>query len=393
MQLHPMWRTCQRALQGPARVSVSVFACRAFSATGVRSRGALPVFLEASKPELSSLLATVNSQLLLPQHLTKEQQELVFRVKNKAMLDAEPVEITLGDVTVPLQHMDKCKLPPRWPTVSAIVRLSETPQDWENVLRMLAGFENAGIGLSSPRQAMIVRKLHRHGQHHLILKALQRPKASGLYMRSWDVAAAVFRAAYDKAALADWDKDETHKALRLATQFVELLEHDEHCGALAGSPDDLRGHPAIIAVPTALAAVMALRHQGPVQDVNQLAGRLVAALGQHDYLKSFQASPQLFAAAQSDFESNTKQQRHAAQAWNHAVRLVWLSNALTTSLKVLGHDMPRSAEAKQYQSEVARLLHDASEALKRWQTKDGKAILGSMTNYIFDVADKTEASP
>jgi hypothetical protein len=254
--------------------------------------GALPVFLESSTPELSSLLSETNSKILLPSHLTKEQQKLVYKQENKAKLEAEPVEITLGDVTLALEHLDRNRLPNRWATFKDIVAKSETREDWENVVRVLEGFESAGIKLSTDKQAMVVRRLNIEGMHHIILKALQRVKATGLRMREWRVLLQVLRAPYDKAALADWDEEETTKALRFAKQVAELLEDEEHCGGQVAE-HDFRGKPAVIAVPTALAAVLAHKHSGDVQEVKTLAGRLVAALKQDDYTVSTIPSYQL----------------------------------------------------------------------------------------------------
>jgi hypothetical protein len=249
--------------------------------------GALPVFLEASSPRISGLLATMNSKILLPEHLTKEQEKLVYTSDNKAKLEAELPEITLGDVTLPLEPLQYNRMPSRWKTFGLIINSSETSVDWENVVRMLEGLENAGIKLKPEKQAMVVRKLNIHGQQHLILKALQRPKATGLRMRNWCLVQQVFRSFYDKAVLANWEKEETAKALRLAKQVVELLEHEEHCGGQAKADNvleqDFRRKPSVIAVPTSLAAVLALRHEGDVEEVKTMAGRLVAALKQDDY--------------------------------------------------------------------------------------------------------------
>lgn len=250
--------------------------------------GALPVYLESSKPELATLLATVNSKILLPCHLTPEQGKLVFKQDQKAKLEAEPIEITLGDVTLPLEHIDRNHLPSRLKTITNILRLSEeggSREDWENVVRMLEGFENAGIRLDGSKQAMVIRKLFLNGQGHLVLKALQRPKATGLRMRDWQPLLQVLRGVFDRTALADWEHVETENALRFAKQVVELLEDEEHCGAYPigeeVSKHDFRGRPGVIAVPTVLAATLALRHEGDVEEVKKLAGRLVVAIKQH----------------------------------------------------------------------------------------------------------------
>jgi hypothetical protein len=251
--------------------------------------GALPVYLESPKPELATLLATLNSKILLPRHLTKEQQKLVYKQDQKAKLEAEPIEITLGDVTLPLEHIDRNHLPTRQKTIADILKLSEegaSREDWENVVRMLEGFENAGIRLDTAKQAMVIRKLFQNGQENLVLKALQRPKATGLRMRDWRPLFQILRGAFDKPALADWEQIETENALRLAKQIVELLEDEEHCGAYPigeeVSKHDFRGRPGVIAVPTGLAAALALRHEGDVEEVKKLAGRLVVAMKQHD---------------------------------------------------------------------------------------------------------------
>jgi hypothetical protein len=245
--------------------------------------GALPLFLESSSPELTTLLSNTNSKILLPFHLTPEQRKLIYRKENKAKLEAEPVEITLGDVTLALEHIDRLQTPRRWPTIRDVLSKSETREDWENVVRMVEGYHNAGIPLTPDHQALIVRMLNMKEMHHIILKALQRVEETGISMREWEVLRQVLRAVYDKAALSDWDQEETYKAVRMAKQVAELLEDEHHCG---GQPaeHDFRGRPAVVAVPTALAAVRALKHNKDVEEVKTMARRLMAAMEQHDYM-------------------------------------------------------------------------------------------------------------
>jgi hypothetical protein len=284
------WLTTRRLLDKcrPLKRSATPKGSSATSAcTTDRSIGALPVFLAPSNPELSSLLSAFNAKILLPHHLTKEQKDLVYRQANKAKLEAEPVDITLGDVTLPLEHTDRNHLPKRLSTLAQIIKKSKTRDDWENVVRALEGFQNAGIHIKTGWQEMAVRHLNLNGMQQLVLKALQRPKASGLSMREWPVLVRVLSGIHDKAALADWDEEQTSKALRWAKQVAELLEHDEHHaeqsrGELVAAKD-WRGKPAVVAVPTEMAAVLADRYGGSVEEVHVLAGRLVAALKQDDY--------------------------------------------------------------------------------------------------------------
>jgi hypothetical protein len=226
--------------------------------------------------------------VLLPSHLTKEQEKLVYIRENRAKLEAEPVEITLGDVTLPLEHIDRNHLPDRFKTFKAVIAQSETKEDWENVVRMMEGMENAGIVVKKAWQEMVVRHLNMSGMQHLVLKALQRPKATGLRLSNWGVLVQVIRSVHDKAALADWVKEETNKALRLAKQVVELMDDEAHCGAPSRgemkSEGDYRGKPVVVALPTELAAVLAEKHGGDKEEVKKMAGRLVNALQQDDYM-------------------------------------------------------------------------------------------------------------
>jgi hypothetical protein len=155
---------------------------------------------------------------------------------------------------------------------------------------MLEGFENAGIKVKSERLELVVRKLNAAGQQRLVLKALQRAKSTGVRLRDRAVLLQVLRGIHDQAALSDWDKEETAKALRFAKQVTELLEDEEHCGGkgrgeMVGK-EDWRGKPEVVAVPTELAAKLAERYEGDVTEVKALASRLVGALKQDDYTVS-----------------------------------------------------------------------------------------------------------
>jgi len=243
------------------------------------------VFLTPSSLELTELLSTFNSKILLPSLLTNEQKKLVYKQENKAKLEAEPVDIALGEVTLPLEPLDRNRLPNRTETFMEIIRKSESREDWENVVRVLEGLEDAGIKVSRTWRELVVRRLHLSGNQHLILKALQRVKATGLRMRDGRLVLQVLRGVHDMAAKSDWDKDETNKAFRFAKQIVEMLEDDEHRVGPAKTlyKTDFRGDPAVVALPTELAAVLADRHGGDVEQVKTLARRLMASLKQDDY--------------------------------------------------------------------------------------------------------------
>jgi hypothetical protein len=225
--------------------------------------------------------------VLLPQHLTPEQQKLVYKQENRARLEAEPIEITLGDVTLPLEHIDRNRdQPARWKTIKEIVDRSKTPEDWENLVRALQGAYKAGIYLKAHQWERIVRKLCQADMHHLLLKAIQRVDKTGLRLREPGVVHQVFRGLRNKAALVGWDKAETLRMLGFAEQIAGLMENKEHLGQVDPVRGDLRTSPLVIAVPLELAAVRAKKHtDGQDRDgkVAKYASRLMKALQQDDY--------------------------------------------------------------------------------------------------------------
>jgi hypothetical protein len=136
---------------------------------------------------------------------------------------------------------------------------------------------------------MIVRRMNQAGQHHLVLKALQRADKTGLKLVTEGVVREVFKGLHDRAAASGWEKNETEKALSFAEQIVELMEGKEHIGGKRqpGDVGDYRTSPHVISVPAELAAVKAKRYtSGEDKDgkVKKYAGRLMNAVHQNGFI-------------------------------------------------------------------------------------------------------------
>lgn len=364
---------------------------RAFSRSAACSRGALPVYVEPSTPTLAALLAKFNSKVLLPLHLNEEQKKLVFRQENKAKLEAEPVEITLGDVTLPLEHLDRNTLPDRFRSIRDIVRQSKTPEDFENIVKLLEGAQNAGLKVRPEWQELIVRRLNAAGMHHLVLKALQRSKATGLRLTNHGVVMQVVRGLHDKAALADWGEEEASKALRIAKQVTELMEEDEHNGGrvngIYATKHDHRRVPAVVALPTELAAVLAQRHQGHLTEVKTLATRLLLALTQTDF------SLQLDDLAKRLGWQPTKaghydNMKTAFSTTTSLLELIIVWNALKTSQAVLGADMPMAKEARALEARVEQVLNQGMTVLPKLITPSERIQSSKIYAYLQDAVER-----
>lgn len=382
-------------LQNRSAVKGCVFTLHGLEAASIDSCiGGLPVFLEPSSSELSALLATINSKVLLPEHLTRDQQKLIYKQAMRAKLETEPVEVTIGDVTLPLEQMDRNFRPNRWESLREVVAQSETAADWENVVRVLEGYHSAGIAIKPQWQAMVVRHLTENGDHHIVLKALQRVKATGLRLSNYSVTQGVLKGAHNRAAESDWDKEETVKALRYARQVVELMEDKEHHAVLTkGSKTtqtDWRGEPFVIAVPTELAAMVAQKYSGDKEVVKTLANRLVNALKQGNQ-ESIDAVAAFNTKSEADYTNKTAQTAALVEYCGGLAELIIVWNALKTSRAVLGAEMPLATEAAEHESRIKKVLDEANQVLSKLQQKGGVQLRSKYPAYITEQLQKCQA--
>ncbi|KAF9737273.1 hypothetical protein PMIN06_010939 [Paraphaeosphaeria minitans] len=376
--MHSLRRSCRTALFNNTHTAfLANGSHRAFSRTAaLLHRGTLPVFLEASSPELSQLLATLNARVLLPHHLTPEQERLVYKPENRTKLEQEPIDITLGDVTLPLEHIDRNKDIPAYRVhLRNILKASKTPEDWENVVRALQGYANAGLRLRPDQHAMVVRLLNRAGMHHLILKLAQRAKATGLRLRNFELIVAVLRSVRDKAWQAGWEKEDLKKALSMAEQIVELMENDEHLGHPAGNQKDYRTHPTVVAVPLEMAAELSYRHEADAAKVKRYASRLMNALKQQNFLAAdmerIEAST---AKTEANFSKGHKQMRALVTLHTDLCTLIPIWNSLSTARTVLDADMPMAEDAERVQRQLRELLQKGEDATERLRKRGGEEL-------------------
>lgn len=370
------------------------------------------MFLEPSSTELQELLASINAKVLLPEHFSREQEKLVYKQASRSKLETEPVEVTIGNVTLPLEHIDRLARPSRWGSLKQVVHQSESAADWENVVRVLEGYHAAGINTKADWQELVVRKLIENGQQSLVLKALQRVKATGLRLSNYKVTQRSLKGAHDRASLSNWERDETIQALRFARQIVEMMEDEEHHSILSKgaklAQTDWRGKPFVIAVPTELAAVVAQKHGGEVETVKAFANRLVHALKQDNFPVSYDASlctllrltsqqesldsvSAASAKTEADYKGKTNQTDAVNAFCNGLFELLTIWNALKTSKSVLGADMPLAADAAGFEDKIKTVLFSGVDALPKLHLRDGLELRTSFPAYIRDQMSRCQS--
>lgn len=258
--------------------------------------GSLPRFLPSSSSKLEGLLADLNTYILLPCHLTDEQRKLVFKPENKAKLEQEPIEVTLGELTFPLTHIDVMRdVPPYRMNFHQISKYSRTPEDWENMIRVLEGYENAPrIALPQMAISKLLRRMVMADMQHLMLKIIQRPKETGVRLRNREYIRLFVRGIREIAWESGWEKEQLKRALSMAEQFVELLDNDEHLGNPGEGQQDYRGNPDIVALPLEMAAELASRYECNLDEVKKYAPRFMASLRDPDSWKDVRTCPPIW---------------------------------------------------------------------------------------------------
>lgn len=192
--------------------------------------------------------------------------------------------VQVGEVELPLQHLDRTKdIPARWPLVKDVLDKSKDQSDWENALAILEGLRSARINVPSEWKQKFVRRAYVEGMQHIILKALQRVSHTDLSLHDPAVLEFVMIGMRRKAQDGEWEEEPTKKALSFTEQILELMEHPDHCGGRGLSQADGRMQPFVSGTALELAAVRASRHtEGQDADgkVAKYAERLSAILAE-----------------------------------------------------------------------------------------------------------------
>jgi len=221
--------------------------------------------------------------------LTHEQELLVYKEKNRARIEAEPLYITLGDVELPLEHIDRTTdIPSKFSIIRQVVDKAQTNEDWENVVRMLEGFHEAGIKLKPEWEEKIVRKLFYAGKGDLVVQALERVRDTGLTLKKEWVRNLVLQGLREKAAASNWQEKKTLAALNSIEHVLELMEHKMHLGKSSAASGDPRASPFVIAYPLELAAMRAKLHLNGEDKGGKVATyalRMMTAFKQDDFMK------------------------------------------------------------------------------------------------------------
>ncbi|KAF2096202.1 hypothetical protein NA57DRAFT_78971 [Rhizodiscina lignyota] len=225
---------------------------RSFAHTARRSRvKQLPVFADSSSAELANLLQTIRERILIPGFLNAAQRDLIFLPKWKSTLENEDITAEIGDEEVPLRHLDVDRdIPRRWPAFKQAVEMSETEEDWRNMLALLEGLHQADAKITPAQHAKFIRRAIEADMMPIVIQAIRTVSATGVSLSEETVLEEVLLGGvHERAVDSGWSDEATEEAWTLATQITQLMEFPKHCGdAHMRQGKDLRAEPWVLGV-------------------------------------------------------------------------------------------------------------------------------------------------
>jgi hypothetical protein len=200
---------------------------------------------------------------MLPSHLSKQHQKLIYKKKYVNELLAEPVIATIAGEDFQLHHIDKRKtVPNHKQALYTAMSLMKEKKDWANLPTLLAGMKLAGVKTHRLNiKNKVLGQARVAGRQEVILECLLRVQDTGMRLKEPQFAISVMLAIQARAFNTDWHEHELAKALKWAESVVVMMEEPKHAGSriLAGE-DDPRLQPQVIGILLELASVKAVKY-------------------------------------------------------------------------------------------------------------------------------------
>ncbi|GJC95103.1 hypothetical protein ColKHC_03929 [Colletotrichum higginsianum] len=236
---------------------------RSFSQTPPRQI----IFDKTTSPGLGPILEEIQSNIILPYHLPIHQRKRVFSEKLKHRLKSDPVYLEIDGLEHRFSHINKETLPPSRELTWKALHAMQTPQDWNNFVRLLSGMRNAGRRYSQADFAKMICIAGDQGQIYTIIDAARQVRKTGLRLDNSEKANMVLHFVQMRAVESGWDKEITEQALRWTEMVLEMVEDPNHelvkekRMKLVGQTR-LANDPQILAAALHLSAVLAVKHNG-----------------------------------------------------------------------------------------------------------------------------------
>ncbi|KAH8649639.1 hypothetical protein BGZ60DRAFT_534521 [Tricladium varicosporioides] len=244
-----------------ASIQSRMFSC----STVCMKPGVVPVFKETSSPELDGKLQTLRIQHILPNYLSKEQNDLVAKIKHKRTLELEPVVANIAGEEFRLEHVDPMtgKANSRDLFFDALALMKER-KDWENLPLLLEGLHKGNSVLTGrPRfREMTCHRCIRAGYADIILECIRRSTDTGMVINSPKIAMSMMILLTEEATRNNHDNSSIKKALARAEQLMDLMEDPKNAKYYTNAAEDPRVRPELVGMALDLASRLSLSGDG-----------------------------------------------------------------------------------------------------------------------------------
>jgi hypothetical protein len=148
------------------------------------------------------------------------------------------------------------------------VNRMKTPEDWENLPRLLEGVcVHAGRKLKHFDYPKLIRKAAFQGQLRVIFACVREVKRTGFKLSSSETVNELLVWVQKEAIESGWDKAATEQALAWTERVVESLEDEKHHPTRKSGEVDLKAFPLfrdpqVLAARLHMAAALATKHNG-----------------------------------------------------------------------------------------------------------------------------------
>ncbi|RKF57574.1 hypothetical protein OnM2_073055 [Erysiphe neolycopersici] len=219
----------------------------------------VPKMSGVSNSELGERLEKFREVAVLPRHLAKNQQVLVYNKKYASMLENEKIIARIAGEEFRLKYINVIKDIPRMKMfLYDILPLMKEKEDWRVLPNILHGLKNTGFKLKLPIAEKLVRTACINGRQNVILECLRRTKDTGMDLSQPNFTKTVLFWICFKAIEQDQSIECVSKSLSMAEQILEMLEDEKYTGSkYKDVSTHQRNHPEILGIPLCIAAFRA----------------------------------------------------------------------------------------------------------------------------------------
>lgn len=223
------------------------------------------VFDETDNPRLNELLTTMLHKIIFPARLPKGKRKLISNAKNAKKIEADPIiiEVEGYEHRFPILDYHQDTIPPSRKLLRDTIRQMETRADWDNLGRVLSGYNNASRTVSRGDLFIIMRQAGKTGNLYAVLDAFRNAKDTHLRIHHLPVADEFLHHAQLMAIDSGFAERETRDAKTWSLMLHELMQDEGHA-KLDATPGrkPLHREPEVVGQLLHLAAAHAVHHGG-----------------------------------------------------------------------------------------------------------------------------------